>query len=437
MQQRVLSWWHRLVFCLTGVGLVLVATAEAQVARSVAPTVPQVLVATIDGEITAGTVAYVTRTLEQAAADGADYYLLELNTPGGLLKATEAISRALIASPVPTIVYVNEETGWAFSAGVFIVLSAETAAMHPTASLGAATPVLSDGGDAGTKLTNATAEWVGTLAARRERPVALAKSLVIEAETVDGLRAVELGLIDQAASSETVLFAQLGVMEYERIEVSPTVSDQILSFVSLPYLVPLLLSLGALGLVIMFRTGEVEFAGVFGVILLLLGWWGTGAITISTLGALLLGAGLVLLAVEVVFEPGFGAAGVAGVVALLLSLVTFANEPLFPSYFTSQLFYAAVGVWVAVGGIMVALGRLVLAAHLQPAFVGGEALYGRVVVVTHDLVPQGRVMIDGESYVAKLVVGESVMAGQSVQIINMIGNTVLVQPVAVEPSANA
>ncbi len=390
---------------------------------------PHVVIATVNGEITAGTVAYIERTLRQAVVENADYYLLQLNTPGGLLKATEDISRLLVDSPIPTIVYVYQDTGWAFSAGVFILLSADTAVMHPAAAIGAATPVLSDGSDIGAKLTNATAEWVGTLAARRDRPVELAKSLVIDAETIDGVRAAELGLIDFTATTHDELFATLGLTAVRQEMLPPSLFDRILSFISLPYVAPLLLSLGILGLVMAFRTGEIEFAGAFGAIFLLLGWWGTGAVTVSTLGVLLLVVGITLLAVEVVFEPGFGVVGIAGVVALLISLVTFASEPLFPSYFTSQLFYAAVGVWVAVGGIIVVLGRLAVAAHLQPAFVGGEALVGRQVIVTHDIAPHGRVMIDGESYVAKSVTTEPILAGQSVHITNVVGNTVIVRPV--------
>ncbi|MCG2691658.1 hypothetical protein L6272_02390, partial [Microgenomates group bacterium] len=101
-----------------------------------------VIAVEIDGDIQAGVVQFIGRALQKAEREKADLFLIQLNTPGGLLKATEQISRLLLDSPVKTAVYVHKKGGWAFSAGVYILLSADIAAAQPESSIGAAQPRL-------------------------------------------------------------------------------------------------------------------------------------------------------------------------------------------------------------------------------------------------------------------------------------------------------
>ena len=101
---------------------------------------PQVMVVSIEGEIRAGTVQFIKRVLKEAEAGTFDLVVIQLNTPGGLLNATEEITRLLLDSKIKTVVFIHKSGGWAFSAGTFILLSAEVAASHPNASIGAAQP---------------------------------------------------------------------------------------------------------------------------------------------------------------------------------------------------------------------------------------------------------------------------------------------------------
>ena len=408
-----------LTLVLCGSALPSLSLAQGQV----------VVIATIDSEITAGTVPYMERALKKAKVEGAELFFLEINTPGGLLKATESISRLLIESDIPTATFVYRDTGWALSAGAFILLSADTAISHPTAIIGAATPITGGGEDAGEKITNATTEWIASLASRNDLPEEVVRTFVSDATTISGAEAYKAGIIRMLATSTTEALEALGFTEATIIRVSPTVVDNILSFLSLPFLVPLLLSLGALGIFFMFRTGDVESVGLLGIILLFLGLWGAGAITVSTLGVLLLVCGITLVAVEVLFSPGFGFVGVAGIVALLLSMLTFANEPLYPSYFSSTLFYGVLGVWAAVGALMVWMGQLVIKSQLQPVAVGREAWYGKTITLSEPLDPSGRIVLEGDSYVARTSSGESLPEGAVVKIIAIEGNTVLVEVV--------
>jgi membrane-bound serine protease (ClpP class) len=386
-----------------------------------------VVVVTIDSEITAGTLALIERAIAVAQDRNASHFIVELNTPGGLLQATERISRVMIDSSVTTVVFVHKESGWAFSAGTFILLSADVAASTPTASIGAAQPVGGGGETLDDKVVNASAAWIESLAERTDRDSTFVREFVTESRTVTGAQAHEEGLVDILANDREELLSELGLIDPVVLEVSPNIVDNILGFLSLPYLVPLLLSLGVLGIFFMFRTGEIESLGVVGVLFLLLGLWGMGAIQLSALGVILVVAGVGLLIIELTISPGFGIVGTVGAISLLFGIVTFANEPFFPSYHTQTLFYLIMGVGAGIAAIMMLLGHLSVKAMLTPVKVGREAIYGQEFDVAEALDPMGAVIVGGERYPARTLDGSSVPAGERVKVVRMEGNTILVE----------
>ena len=392
---------------------------------------PRVAIIEIDDDIKAGTAQFISRSIRAAEDDGAHTLVIQLNTAGGLLGATESISRELISTDIQTVVYAYREGGWVFSAGAIIMLSADITASHPTVSIGAASPVGMDGQPAGEKITNATLSWVGRLAERTGKDPDLAERLVSENLTVSGQEAVELGLSDISAEDLDTLLVELGLEDAERLEYSPNLFDHILSFLSLPYLAPLFLGLGALGLFLLFRTGEIESVGLIGIIFLLLGLWGAGMIELSLLGVLLLLVGTMLLAAEILYAPAdFGILGVTGAAAILLSVVTFANEPFFPSYLTQSLFWIIIGSCVATAALFVIIGRLSAETLTQPAQTGPESARGKIVTLRSSCDPIGTVELDGERYNARPITdGETLPAGTEVRIANIEGNTILVERV--------
>ena len=389
---------------------------------------PLVYTVTVDEEIRAGTFQFLERSLRQAERAGADLFLLELNTPGGLLAATEQISRLLIDSDVPTAVHVYKDSGWAFSAGVFILLSADTAVMHPTASIGAAAPILQGGGEADEKTVNATVAWIKSLAERKERDAEQAALFVTENVTLSGSDAFALGMVDIVTSERTDVLDELGLAGAQIEQLTPNVVEQTLSFFSIPYLVPLLLTLGSLGLFLAFRTGEIEVLGVFSFILLLLGLWGVGSIQLSTLGViiLILGIGLILLEL---FLGGsdFGVSGVLGVIALLFGIATFAQEPFFPDVFSYGFFPVLLALFVVGLLIVFGISYFTASAIRQPHRVGVETLIGRQVEVLQPLQPRGVVLIDGERYTARTDATNVIGEKQLVEIVAMEGNVAVVR----------
>lgn len=412
------------LFPFTGGGEFSYLSAETE---SATPTLV-VFVIEVDEEIKAGTAQFVSRILSHAEEKGADVFIMKLNTPGGLLGATEEISKRLMESEVKTVVYAYRPGGWAFSAGSFILLSSDIAAGHSGVSIGAASPVGLDGEQAGEKVVNATAGWIKTLAENTAKNKDIAELLVTENLTLSGREAVEEGLIDMTADSLEELLEKLDIADADMYFYEQNFFDKILSFVSLPYLVPLLLSLGLLGLFLVFRSGEIESVGLFGIIFLLLGLWGMGSIELSIMGFLLLFLGLSLLIFEIFFTPAdFGISGIVGVVALFFGIVTFANEPFFPGYIGQTIFWVVMGVCVALGAFFVIVGNLTATALIRPVQFGPEAYRGREFVVKDDINPVGVVEIDGERWSARSSFeGEAIPSGERVKVVDLKGNTIIV-----------
>ena len=143
--------------------------------------------------------------------------IIQLDTPGGLLESTKEIVQSLYASSLPTVVYVAPAGATAASAGCFITLAADVAAMAPNTSIGAAHPVEMGGGGGGQqpdevmkkKLENFATTFIETIAAKRHRNVEWAKTSVRESAAITAEKALELKVIDIMAKDVPDLLRQL------------------------------------------------------------------------------------------------------------------------------------------------------------------------------------------------------------------------------------
>ncbi len=422
---RAARYAGAVLLILCGLGLISTAMASTVATAEEA----SVTAVTVEGEIRAGTTEFVRRAVAEAEAAEHELFLLEIDTPGGLLRATEDISRQLIDSDIPTAVFAHQDAGQAFSAGVYILLSANTAASHPTASLGAAAPLMGDGGDADEKTRNATESWIRSLAERNDRDPEEIATLVTENRTYNGREALEAGVIDMVVDDRATLLAELGLASAAVYEPQPTVVDSTLSFFSIPYLVPLLLTLGSLGLFLAARTGEIEVTGAVSLLVLLLGLWGSGMIALSALGVTLLVVGIGLIALELFLGGAdFGISGVIGLVALLFGVALFAQEPLFPDVFSYGFFPVILAIFVSGAAVLFAISYFTASAIRQPHATGVETLRGREATVHKELAPEGVIMLDGERYSARLATAtDAVAAGERVIIEQMEGNVAIVR----------
>ncbi len=181
---------------------------------------PEVFLAQIEGQIDGRTAAYVERVISEAQEAETQAVVLELDTPGGSLSSTEEIVQAEgAAEDVAIIAYVSPRWAQAASAGTFVVMGSDVAAMAPQTRLGAAHPVDALGEDIlgalGEKTTNDAAALMTGLASAHGRNEEWAESAVRESEAADAEEALKLGVIEHV---EPDLGAVLEAVDGETIE---------------------------------------------------------------------------------------------------------------------------------------------------------------------------------------------------------------------------
>lgn len=390
---------------------------------------PLVIVAEIENEIKAGTLQYLKRVIKTAELEKAEYIIIKLDTPGGLLKATRDIVDLILETPIKTIVFVNKEGGWAYSAGVFILLAANYAIVHPEASIGAAQPRIMAGEiiEPDQKIIEGMASWIRSLAEIHQRSPEIAEKFVRENLTLTGKEAKEKGIIDETAKNLEELFLKGNISEPRIKEIKPNFVEKLFDFLSHPYLISLFLTIGGLAIIMAVRAGEFELTGVIGIIALLIGLWGMGIITFSFLGIGLLLVGIFLLIMEIFVEPGFGVFGILGTGIIALGIFTFEAEPFFAPGFFDTMTMIVIGAAIAICALFVIIGRGVAKTFRAKPKTGSESLIGFNAEVVKELNPRGQIKIKQEIWSAKSMNGEMISVGEKVKIIKIEGNTIFVR----------
>ena len=303
----------------------------AAVCPPAAAQTPVVYRLAITGVVENGLAPYVARGLREAATAGAKAVYLDIDTPGGRVDAAERIADAVGASPVPVYAFVNPR---AYSAGALIALSAKAIYMRPGAVLGAATPVDGQGVRASEKMVSAMRGEFRALAEARGLDPRVAEAMVDERIEIPGLdkagelltlstnEALRVGFAAAAVPDQAALLTALDLPGARVVSIDPNWAELLVRFLTNPLVSPLLLSLGLLGLVFEIKTGAFGLGGF--VSLVSLGLFFGSSYLVGLAGweeIILLGVGMVALAVEVFVLPGFGAAGVIGLVSLAAAVM--------------------------------------------------------------------------------------------------------------------
>jgi membrane-bound serine protease (ClpP class) len=399
----------------------------------------------VNGVIENGLAPFVARALKEAHAANASAAILDLDTPGGRVDAAERIVDAVRRSPVPVYAFVNPR---AFSAGAMIALAAEGIYMTPGGVLGAATPVDGQGTKASEKIVSAMRAEFRALAEARGLDPKLAEGMVDETIDIPGVKpagklltlstseAIELGFArGEAVDLGTVLYA-VGVGEATVVSISPNWAEQIVRFLTHPVVSPLLLSLGMLGLLFEIKAGAFGLGGLIS--LASLGLFFGSSMLLGLAGweeVLLLGLGLIALGLEVFVLPGFGVAGILGIVlisaSMLLALV--GNTPTVADFLQAGAVLAA--SLVVTGAVLFGWLRhlpnserwgglfLKTSSNVGEGFISAPPrpeLVGTAGVATTDLRPSGTATFDGER-MDVVTEGEFVKAGTGVTIVRSDG----------------
>ncbi len=426
-----MKFWRNIATACLMIGLfaftaVLISTHTSSAQSDSAP----IYTLNVTEDIKAGTVLDIQRAISRAENASADYLVITLDTPGGLLNSTRSIVEAMQRSDVPIVVYVDQPGGWAFSAGTIILLAADVAVVHPSASIGAAQPFTPEGGNEvqDEKTVEATVSWIRGLATEQDRDPDVAERFVSENLTLRGTEALEQNVIDFTSSTFEELLVELDVVNADVVELTPTITARVLNLLSSPFLVSLFITLGSLAILLAIRSGDFEFSAAIGIILLLIGLWGIGVLEFTVLGVGLLVLGAILIMIELFDQPGFGIFGVGGLLSIIAGVLTLNEEP-----FHSPDIFSATGlitlVTLLLGIVALAFISRALARSIKSQPVSGkEGLIGSEAVVTAQLAPRGRVKLRGESWQAELSdKRQKAVKGTKTCIIDVKGNTLIVE----------
>lgn len=393
----------------------------------------------IDSVVHPVTTEIVREALAQARTEDASLVLVRLNTPGGLIAATRDVVELLIGSPVPVVTYVAPSGARAASAGFFLLMSGDVAAMAPGTNTGASSPVMM-GREIDPvmrkKIESDTAAWLRSLTARRGRNAKLAETTVLEARSFTEEEALKENLIDLIAASEAELLQKLNGREITTFtgqkqtlqtagalirDYELTLRQKILRALSNPNIAFILVILGILGLYVEFSAPGAIVPGVAGAILLLLGLTGLSVLPINWIGAALILLALVLFVAEAFFTS-YGILGAGGAIALVAGAMLLVKGP--PELRIAAA--TAIGVALPFALISVFLMSLVVKAHKTKTDTGPRGLIGATGIARTALSPGGQIFVRGEYWAATCSV--PVPEGTRVRVLAVEGLLLLVEP---------
>lgn len=400
-----------------------------------------VIVIEVRGVINPLTAQYLDRALRLADQRAARALVLVLDTPGGLESAMRKMVQALLEAPLPTVVYVAPRGARATSAGLFITLAADVAAMAPATHIGAAHPVplggeVESGETMEEKMTSDAAALVRSIAVARRRNAEWAERAVRENLSVTADEALEQNIIDLIAHDLNDLLRQLDgrsvtaawgtVMlrtvgaPVERHPMNPI--ERFMHIISDPNIAYLLLSIGTLCLMAELSDPGLGIAGVASAVCFILAFMALGNLPVNWAGVALLALAVVLFAIGL-FTETEAIVTVAGLVPFILgSLLLFSpftpTSPAAPSLRVSLWLIGVMSLAILAFSFLVL--RAVIAANRLPPQSGAERLVGRCGVATTDLTPDGQVRIELEDWSA-VAVEEGIRAGDPVQVVGVAG----------------
>jgi len=386
---------------MAGAVAVLAVMAIASGTSATTSSGESVLLVDVEGPITPVVADHIDAALTEAQTTGSTV-VVQIDTPGGLDQSMREIVQDFLNAPVPVVAYVTPEGARAASAGTFITMSAHVAAMAPASSIGAATPVDLQGGEITDKIINDAAAFAVSVAERRDRDAQFAEDAVREGTSITARDAVERGVVDLEAANLDDLLSQIDGMEVEVAGEVTTLATRgatvetfelgafrsVLAQIADPNIAFIFLSFGTLAIVYEAANPGLGFAGIAGVISLLLGFFSLSVLPITAAGVALLVLAAALFIGEV-FVPGVGVMAAGGTIALLLSgLFLFEGAP---SVSAPVLWPTA----LVMGATTTVAGRMAVRARLAPPTTGVSTLVGREVTVETTDEARGETFVEG------------------------------------------
>jgi membrane-bound serine protease (ClpP class) len=417
---------------LLAIGGLVLFVAPASAAQ------PRVLAVEFENDVNPVTQDYLTDEIAHANKDGYDAVVILMDTPGGLSESMRRIVKKELESKIPVIVYVSPDGSRAASAGVWIGQAADILAMAPQTNIGSSTPINLGGEDIAKdlrrKVVNDAVASLKALARSHGRNVKWVEKAVRVASNLPAYQALSINVIDVIAPTLPALLNRIDgrktvpkgfVLHTAGAEVDTVkmgLWKRILDTIIDPNIIALLLSLGVLGIVVELWNPGLIFPATFGVVSLIVGFWGLQVLPISWAGLLLMLFAFAFWISELFIAFSHGALSLAGAVCFVFgALLLF--EPAGSSYQVS------LPVALSVAGafslfFLFALAK-VIAVRRRPVEVGVHSLVGSRGIARGD----GYVSVKGELWRASRGDGEPLHHGEPVEIEAVDGLTLVVRPV--------
>jgi membrane-bound serine protease (ClpP class) len=398
---------------------------------------PRVLVVDFDNDINPVTAGYLTGQISRANRGHYSAVVIEFDTPGGLVDSMNKVVKKELASTIPVIVFIAPQGAGAGSAGVFISEAADVLAMAPQTSIGAATPIGEGGNlpsDLRRKAINFYASKLRSLAATHGRNGTWADSAVRRASSRTANEAIAQNIADLIAPTLPALLTKidgrktvpkgfaLHTAGAEIVTAHMSLWQRILNTLIDPNLITLMLSLGVLGIIVELWHPGLIFPATFGVLCLVIAFFGLDVLPISWAGLLLMLAAFAFWVAEAFVAFSHGALTLAGAACFVFgSLLLF--EPAGSAYKVS------LPVPLAVAGTFSLFFAFVLVKVMQvrrrPATVGSNTLAGAHGLVRRD----GHVAVRGELWQARAEDGGPLGVGDEVEVVGLEGLSLVVRRV--------
>ena len=380
---------------------------------------------------------YLVKTMEEAAQADAAALVIQLDTPGGLDTSMRDIIQAEIDSPIPVVFYVSPQGARAASAGVYILMGSDVAAMAPQTNLGAATPVSLSGDMDETmqaKVTNDAAAYIVGLASSHGRNAEWAEKAVREAVSLPAEEALEQNVIDFVAPDVPALLEAIDghitapknlVLQTAGApvkEVSMGWVQRFLHAIANPDIAYILMTIGVLGIIMELSTPGLGVSGIAGVISLILAFYSFQILPVNIAGIALIVLAMILFIAEIKVQSQ-GILGVGGAAALVAGgLLLFDTSAAFLRVSWIVLAVAAVAVFLF---FTLVVGKVAQSMR-RPHATGVESMVGAIGVSISSLSPTGQVRLNGETWRARAEGGD-LLKDEPVEVLRTEGLTLIVK----------
>jgi membrane-bound serine protease (ClpP class) len=388
--------------------------------------------------------------IDEGLADGVQRHaalvLITMDTPGGLSDSMTDIVHHILESPVPVVVYISPMGARGASAGFFILLSADVAAMAPGTHTGASTPIFMPGGFSvpidevlRKKINNDATAFLRSFTEKRGRNPKLAETAVTEARAFTEKEALDGHLIDLIANNTDDLLkalnsreitrfdgktAKLALEGYALTDFRLSARQKFLARIVQPDMFFLLLIVGVMGLYTEFTHPGMVAPGVVGGICAVLALYAMHLLPVNFAGLLLIALAMTLFVLEAKLTS-HGALLVGGVVSMMLGAMFLIRSPLTPAGVSIGV---ALATTVPFTLLTVFLMRLVLKSRKWKTATGKEELIGEEGVVTTALLDGGEGMIRVHGELWRAYAGSRVAEGMPVRVLRVEGLKLFVEP---------